>query len=127
MTDRFADGLAVRRSVLGDAHVDRSLANTTDFTRDFQAYITENVWGAIWTRPGLERKTRSMLTLAMLAALGREDEFALHVRATAQTGVTREEMAEILLHVGAYAGVPAANTAYRIAAETYAAMEPENA
>jgi 4-carboxymuconolactone decarboxylase len=109
-------GLAMRRAVLGDAHVDAALAATTPFTRDFQAYITENVWGDIWTRPGLDTRTRSMLTIAMLAALGRTDELELHLRATPNTGVTLDEVKEILLQVGAYAGVPAANAAFRIAA-----------
>jgi 4-carboxymuconolactone decarboxylase len=125
--DQLEIGLNVRRAVLGDAHVDRALAKTTDFTRDFQEYITENVWGDIWSRPGLDRKTRSMLTIGLMAALGRHEEFQLHIRATANTGVTRAEVSEILLQVGAYAGVPAANSAYKLAADVYAAMDKENA
>jgi len=125
--DPLEAGLRVRRAVLGDAHVDRALAKTTDFTRGFQEYITENVWGDIWSRPGLDRKTRSMLTIGLMAALGRHEEFQLHIRATANTGVTRAEVSEILLQVGAYAGVPAANSAYKLAADVYAAMDKENA
>lgn len=123
--DSLEIGLGVRREVLGDAHVDRAIAATTDFTRDFQEYITENVWGDIWSRPGLDRKTRSMLTIALMAALGRHEEFQLHIRATANTGVTREEVSEILLQVGAYAGVPTANSAYKLAADVYAMMDKE--
>jgi 4-carboxymuconolactone decarboxylase len=125
--DPLEIGLGVRREVLGGAHVDRALAATTDFNRDFQEYITENVWGDIWSRPGLDRKTRSMLTIGLMAALGRHEEFQLHIRATANTGVTREEVSEILLQVGAYAGVPAANSAYKLAADVYAAMDKEKA
>jgi 3-oxoadipate enol-lactonase/4-carboxymuconolactone decarboxylase len=108
-------GMAVRKSVLGEAHVARAQAATGPLDAAFQAWITENVWGGIWTRPGLTRHQRSLLTLAMTAALGRQEEFELHVRATARTGVTAEEIAELLLQVGAYAGVPAANSAIRIA------------
>ncbi|GAC1402234.1 MAG: 4-carboxymuconolactone decarboxylase [Candidatus Velthaea sp.] len=120
---RLDEGMTVRRGVLGDAHVDRATAAATDFNRDFQSYITENVWGAIWTRPGLDRKTRSMLTIAMMAALGRSEELRLHIRATLNTGVSRDEVREILLQVGAYAGVPAANSAYREAAAVYAEID----
>jgi 3-oxoadipate enol-lactonase/4-carboxymuconolactone decarboxylase len=108
-------GLAVRKAVLGEAHVARASAGTTAFDAAFQAWITQNVWGGIWTRPGLDRHTRSLLTLAMMAALGRHEEFELHVRATRNTGVTEQEIAEVLLQVGAYAGVPAANSAIKIA------------
>lgn len=108
-------GLAVRKAVLGEAHVARAQANSTALDAPFQDWITANVWGGIWTRPGLPRHTRSLLTLAMMAALGRHEEFELHMRATRNTGVTPEEVAEVLLQVGAYAGVPAANSALKIA------------
>jgi len=121
----FERGLAVRRAVLGDAHVNASMENATDFTRDFQHYLTENVWGDIWTRPGLERKTRSMLVIAITAALGRLEELELHLRASRNTGVTRDEVKELLLQVGAYAGVPAANTAFKIAAKVYRQIDDE--
>lgn len=105
----------MRRQVLGDAHVDRSQARETPFDADFQRYITETAWGAVWARPGLDTHTRSLLTVTILAALGREHELALHLRATRNTGVTPEEIAEALLHVAVYAGVPAANSAFAIA------------
>jgi 3-oxoadipate enol-lactonase/4-carboxymuconolactone decarboxylase len=108
-------GLAIRKAVLGEAHVARAQANATPLDAAFQDWITANVWGGVWTRPGLPRHTRSLLTLAMMAALGRHEEFELHVRATRNTGVTPEEIAEVLLQVGAYAGVPAANSALKIA------------
>jgi 3-oxoadipate enol-lactonase/4-carboxymuconolactone decarboxylase len=108
-------GLAIRKQVLGAAHVARAQANTSPLDAAFQEWITANVWGGVWTRPGLPRHTRSLLTLAMMAALGRHEEFELHVRATPNTGVSPEEIAEVLLQVGAYAGVPAANSALKIA------------
>jgi len=108
-------GMTIRKSVLGEAHVARAQANVTPFDAAFQEWITANVWGGVWTRPGLPRHTRSLLTLAMMAALGRHEEFELHVRATRNTGVTPEELGEVLLQVGAYAGVPAANSAFKIA------------
>ncbi|WP_405162642.1 4-carboxymuconolactone decarboxylase [Nocardia sp. NBC_01499] len=114
MTDRAEQGAQIRREVLGDAHVDRAEAKTTEFTRPFQDYITEAVWGSIWTRPGLDRRTRSCITLAVLTALGRHEEIAMHVRAAIGNGVTSAEIAEVLLHTGAYAGVPAANAAFAI-------------
>lgn len=116
-------GMAVRRAVLGDAHVDRSQAAASDFTRDFQEFITRYAWDGIWNRPGLDHKTRSMLTIAMMAALGRWDELKLHVRATPNTGVTRAEVKEILMQVGVYAGVPAANSAFHHAADAYRELE----
>lgn len=109
----------MRRSVLGDAHVDRSLANMTSFDADFQRYITETAWGNIWTRPGLDRETRQLVTIGVLAALGREQELALHIRATRNTGVTPDEVKETLMQVAVYAGVPAANTAVAIAKEIF--------
>lgn len=123
--DAFAAGMAVRKSVLGEAHVARAEAAKGPLDAAFQEWITRNVWGGIWTRPGLPRHTRSLLTLAMMAALGRHEEFVLHVRATRNTGVTPEEIAEVLLQVGAYAGVPAANHALKLAKQTLKDMEEE--
>ena len=105
--------MAVRRAVLGEEHVERAQAGTTEFTRDFQELITRYAWGEIWTRPGLDRKTRSLLTIAILASLGRSEELRLHVRATRNTGATRDEVREALLQVAVYAGVPAANSRVR--------------
>jgi 4-carboxymuconolactone decarboxylase len=124
MSDRrFEQGMKVRRAVLGDAHVDRAEANKTDFDADFQRFITETAWGTVWSRPGLDRKTRHLLTIVMLAALGQETELALHIRATAHTGVTPDELKEALLHVAIYAGIPAANSAIAIAKRVYAERE----
>lgn len=111
----LAAGFRVRREVLGDAHVDRAVAATTGFTADFQELITRYAWGSVWTRPGLDRRTRSAITLAMLATLRAEDELALHVRGAVRNGLTEDEIAEILVQVAVYAGVPAANTAFAIA------------
>ena len=121
--DRFDEGMALRKSVLGAEHVERAEAGKTEFDADYQRYITENAWGTIWTRPGLDKKTRHMLTIAMLAALGKNDELAMHVRATRNTGVTPEELREVLLHVSVYAGVPAANSAFAIAKRVYKESE----
>lgn len=126
MTGDYEAGLAVRREVLGEAHVDQAVAATTEFSRPFQDYITESVWGSIWTRPGLDRKTRSCITLAVLAALRCHDELALHVRAAVRNGLTPAEIAEVLLHTGAYAGVPAANSAVAIAQRTLADIDRAN-
>lgn len=115
----YEAGFAVRKQVLGEAHVARSLANVTEFDRDFQRFITEMAWGRIWTRPGLDRRTRSLLTLAITAALGREEEFRLHLRATRNTGATQEDIAETLMQTAIYAGVPAANAAFRTAKEVF--------
>jgi 4-carboxymuconolactone decarboxylase len=123
--DRFDKGMAMRKSVLGAEHVERAEAGKTEFDADYQRYITENAWGTIWTRPGLDKKTRHMLTIAMLAALGKHDELAMHVRATRNTGVTPEELREVLLHVSVYAGVPAANSAFAIAKRVYKEIEEE--
>ncbi len=112
--DRYRAGMQVRRRVLGDAHVDRATAAATDLDRAYQRWITESVWGSIWSRDTFDDRTRSLVTIAILAALGRE-ELALHLRASANTGVTPEEVAEVLLHVAAYAGVPAANAGYAMA------------
>jgi 4-carboxymuconolactone decarboxylase len=121
--ERFANGLTVRRAVLGDAHVDRSLGKRNDFNGEFQALITRYAWGEIWTRPGLSRHTRSLLTIGLMVALNRADEFRLHVRAAFNNGVTRDEIREVLLHCAIYAGVPAANTAFHLAEEVFAQME----
>jgi 4-carboxymuconolactone decarboxylase len=112
---RYDIGMRVRREVLGDAHVDRAKARQTSLDADFQRLITEMAWGTLWARPDLDRRTRSMITIGILAALGRADELALHIRATENTGVTPNEIAETLLHVAIYAGVPAANTAFAVA------------
>jgi 4-carboxymuconolactone decarboxylase len=113
MTDPIHDaGMAVRREVLGDEHVDRAVAGTTPFTADFQDYITRCAWGGVWTRDGLDRRTRSCITLAVLTALGHHDELALHVRAARRNGLTPDEIGEVLLHTAVYAGVPAANSAF---------------
>lgn len=112
---RYDAGMTVRREVLGDAHVDRATANTTDFTRDFQDLITEYAWGEIWTRPGLDRRSRSLITLTAMVARGHHEEFAMHVRAALRNGLTVEEIKELLLQTAIYCGVPDANTAFRIA------------
>ncbi len=122
---RYEEGLAVRREVLGAAHVARASAAVTAFDVDFQRFITEGAWGTVWSRPGFTRRERSIVTLALLAALGHHEEVALHVRATANTGATPEDVAEVMLHVGVYAGVPAANHAIKIVKQTYAAMAAE--
>ncbi len=116
MTD-FEEGLRNRRAVLGEAHVDRSLARRNEFNTEFQDLITRYAWGEIWGRPGLDRKTRSLITLGMMIALNRPDEFKLHVRATRQTGVSRDELKELILQAAIYCGVPAANSAFHWAEE----------
>jgi 4-carboxymuconolactone decarboxylase len=121
--DRFNNGMKVRKSVLGEEHVQRTEANKTDFDADFQRFITETVWGSIWVRPGLEIKTRQLLAIAMLAALGKNEELALHVRATRNTGVTRGEVKEVLMQVAVYAGIPAANSAFAVAKRVYDEMD----
>jgi 4-carboxymuconolactone decarboxylase len=121
--ERFEKGLAVRRAVLGDAHVERSLAKRNDFNTEFQALITRYAWGEIWTRPGLPRHTRSLLTIGLMVALNRTDEFKLHVRAAFNNGVTKDEIREVLLQCAIYAGVPAANSAFHQAEEVFAQME----
>jgi 4-carboxymuconolactone decarboxylase len=108
-------GLAIRRRMLGEEHVRRAMETATEFDRDFQEFVTRQAWGSIWTRPGLDYRTRSLITIAMLASLGREHELALHVRATRNTGATVEDIREVLMQVAVYAGVPAANAAFRIA------------
>jgi 4-carboxymuconolactone decarboxylase len=113
--ESYQRGRAVRRAVLGDAHVDRAEANKTDFDAPFQRFITETAWGKLWASDALDRPTRSLITIAILAATGRHEELALHLRATANTGATPEQVREALLHVAVYAGVPAANSAIALA------------
>jgi 4-carboxymuconolactone decarboxylase len=120
----FEEGMAVRREVLGDEHVDRAVERTDEFTADFQQLITSYAWGEVWTRPGLDRKIRSCITLAMLATLHHDDELAMHVKAALRNGLTRDEIGEVLLQVAVYAGVPAANRAFAVAQRTFAALEP---
>ena len=116
---RYEAGMGVRRAVLGDAHVDRSLANRTEVTEEFQNFITRYAWGEIWTREGLPRHTRSLLTIAMMVALNRSEELALHLRAARNNGVTREQVKEVLLQTAVYCGVPAANSAFHLADKVF--------
>ena len=120
MTDTYDSGMEVRREVLGDEHVDRALARSTEFTADFQDLITRYAWGEIWTRPGLDRRTRSCITLTALVAGGHQHELAMHVRAALRNGLTRDEIKEVLLQNAVYCGVPAANSAFAIAQEVLA-------
>lgn len=120
---RYEQGMRVRRATLGDAHVDASLKNRNDFNEEFQDLITRYAWGEIWTRPGLPRQTRSMLTLAMMVALNRPDELCMHLRAALNNGVTREEIREVLLQTAIYCGVPAANSAFHLAQEVFDQLE----
>jgi 4-carboxymuconolactone decarboxylase len=122
-TALFDRGMATRRAVLGDRHVDAATARKTEFDEDFQSFITEGAWGSVWSRPGLSKRERSMLTIALLAALGHDEEVAMHVRATVNTGCSPDDIKEALLHVAVYAGVPAANRAFRIAKEELAKRE----
>src|SRR5262245_17191930 len=122
-SDRHDLGLRTRRSVLGEAYVDRALARRNTFNSEFQDLITRYVWGEIWTRPGLDERTRRLLVLAMTVALGREQEFKLHVKAALEHGVAREEIKEVLLQSAIYCGVPAANSAFHAAEEVFAALE----
>ena len=125
MSERNADGMAVRREVLGDAHVDAVEARRSDFDEAFQTLITEGAWGSVWARDTISLRERSMLTIALLAACGNFDEIAMHIRATANTGASPEDVIEALLHVAVYAGVPRANRAIGIARETYREMGVE--
>ncbi|ETX16397.1 4-carboxymuconolactone decarboxylase [Roseivivax halodurans JCM 10272] len=125
MTDRYSQGMKVRREVLGDAHVDRAEAGKSDFDVPFQSLITEGAWGTVWASDGITRRERSMLTLALLAATGNFEEIAMHVRATARTGATKRDVMEAFQHVAIYAGVPRANHALKIAKATYEEMENE--
>jgi 3-oxoadipate enol-lactonase/4-carboxymuconolactone decarboxylase len=115
MNEQHEHGMKVRREVLGDEHVDRAVERTTPFTADFQDLITRYAWGEIWARPGLDRRTRSCITLTALVALGREEELAMHVRAALRVGLTPDEIKEVLLHSAIYCGVPAANGAFAVA------------
>lgn len=121
--ERYDSGLTVRRAVLGDAHVERTLTRKNAFNAEFQDLITRYAWGEIWTRPGLPRHTRSLITVAMMVALNRGEEFRLHVRAAFNNGVTREQIKEVLLQCAIYCGVPAANSAFHAAEEVFAQME----
>ena len=125
--DPFEQGMAIRRAVLGDAHVDRAEAGKTDFDAPFQALITETAWGSVWSRPYWDKRQRSIVTIALLAALGQDEELALHVRATRNTGATMEDLREAMMHVAIYAGVPAANHAIKIIKRTYAELEQQPA
>lgn len=121
----FRQGMQTRREVLGDAHVDAAVAGTTPFNEDFQALITESAWGTVWSRDTIPLRERSMLTIALLAALGHDEEVAMHVRATRHTGASPADIREALLHVAIYAGVPAANRAFKIAAKALAERDTE--
>lgn len=123
MTDRYQQGMQTRRRILGDAHVDRAEAAKSGFDEPFQTLITEAAWGSVWSRDTITPRERSMLTIALLAGLGNDHELAMHIRATANTGASRQDVLDALLHVAIYAGVPRANHAIRIAKETFAEME----
>ena len=118
----FETGMTTRRAVLGDAHVDRAVATMTEFDQPFQRLITEGAWGSVWSRPQLTRRERSLVTIALLAALGHHEELAMHTRATANTGASADEIRETLMHVAIYAGVPAANSAFQIVKKELADM-----
>ncbi len=120
---RYDNGMAVRRAVLGDAHVDRAQAGLNDFNAEFQNLITRYAWGEIWTRPGLPRQTRSLMTICMMVALNREEELKLHLRAAANNGVSRDQIREALLQAAIYCGVPAANSAFALAQKVFAEMD----
>ena len=121
--DRYQQGMATRRAVLGDAHVDRAEAAKTEFDQPFQELITEAAWGHVWSRPNWTKRERSIVTVALLAALGHHDELAMHVRATENTGATRDDIREAMLHVAIYAGVPAANHAFKLARKVFDEMD----
>ncbi|WP_296644815.1 4-carboxymuconolactone decarboxylase [Roseinatronobacter sp.] len=123
MSERFDKGMATRRAVLGDAHVDRAEANKSAFDKPFQSMITEGAWGTLWSDDTISRRERSMLTLALLAATGNFEEIPMHIRATANTGATPEDVLQAFMHVAVYAGVPKANHAIKLAKQTYAEME----
>jgi len=123
--ERYDAGMTVRRAVLGDAHVDRTLTRRNAFNEEFQDMITRYAWGEIWTRPGLPRHTRSLITLALMIALNKPEEFQMHVRAAFNNGVTRDEIKEVLMQTAIYAGVPAANAAFHQAEQVFAAMDAE--
>lgn len=121
--ERYTKGMEVRRAVLGDAHVDRAESKRNAFNDEFQDLITRYAWGELWTRPGLPRHTRSLLTIGLMVALNRSDEFKLHVRAAFNNGVTRDEIREVLMHCAVYAGVPAANSAFHWAEDVFAQID----
>ena len=123
--ERYAEGMTVRRAVLGDAHVDRSLKAGNAFNEEFQDLITRYAWGEVWARPGLSRHTRSLITLALMIAINRGDEFRMHVRAAFNNGVTREEIKEVILQCAIYCGVPAANAAFHMAQDVFTQMSTE--
>jgi 4-carboxymuconolactone decarboxylase len=123
--ERYEQGLKIRRAVLGDAHVEKSLQDKNAFSADFQDLLTRYAWGEIWARPGLPQQTRSLLTLSMLVALNRGDEFRLHLRAALRNGVTRDVIKEVLLQTAIYCGVPAANTAFHLATEVFRDLDAE--
>ncbi|MGA9040607.1 MAG: 4-carboxymuconolactone decarboxylase [Terriglobales bacterium] len=125
MDDRkkYETGMSIRRAVLGDAHVDRSLTKLSDFNKDFQDLITRYAWGEIWARPGLPRHSRSLITMAMMVALNRTDEFRMHVRAAINNNVSRDEIKEVLLQTAIYCGLPAANAAFHAAEEVFAEID----
>ncbi len=125
MSNRYETGMKTRRAILGDAHVDRAEADKTAFDAPFQEMITEGAWGTLWARDEISKRDRSLITLALLAAGGHWEEVAMHIRATANTGATPEEVREVFLHVAIYAGVPAANHALRLAKRTYTEMGVE--
>ncbi len=125
--EHYNKGMEVRRAVLGDAHVDRAEANKTPFDEDFQRYITENAWGSVWARPGMDKRTRSLLTISLLAGLGHHHELAMHYRASRNTGATLDDIREARFHVAVYAGVPAANQAIAIAKDVFADLDEETA
>lgn len=127
MSDRYETGMKIRRSVLGNAHVDRAEANKTAFDAPFQDFIVEGAWGSVWANDRLSPRERSMITIALLAAMGHHDEVAMHIRATANTGASMDDVREALMHVAVYVGVPAANSAFRIAKQTYAEMADNKA
>ena len=122
----FQKGLGVRRAVLGEEYVEQSLAQATDFTRDFQIHITRSAWGEIWSRPGLDRATRSIVTLSILIAQGQHEELALHTRGALTNGVTRDQIKEILLHASVYSGVPAANEAVKVVARVFEELDADS-
>ena len=125
-SERYELGLRTRRGVLGDGYVDRALARRNDFNGEFQDLITRYAWGEIWTRPGLDQRTRRLLVLAMMVALGRQEEFKLHLRAAIEHGVAKDEVKEVLLQAAIYCGVPAANTAFHLAEEVFAAVAKDS-
>ena len=121
--EKYERGMKIRRKVMGNKHVDKAEEHKTDFDRDFQEYIVNSAWGDIWSRPGLTTRERSLITIALMTAMGHDEELAMHIRATKNTGATREDIKEVLLHTAVYAGVPAVNHAFKIAKEILAERE----